>query len=215
MGQAFEKSQRDSAGGGLIVNTTITMILYFLITATMQNLVLTAGFDASLLVKLVRQPRQLLRFGVLLLLFSTATSALFFPLDILLPDVWWANMLRPLVLLTVTGILYIVAIAVLHAFPEQKRRCRHLLPLAAFNNIVVGIGLLINYKIPASFFGAIGLSAGSAIGFLLVAIITAETVERMDNPDIPAAFRGLPATLVYMGLLALALMGFAPAFTLV
>ena len=39
-------------------------------------------------------------------------------------------------------------------------------------------------------------------------------MERLDNPDMPAAFRGLPATLVYLGLLALALMGFTPAFSL-
>ena len=80
--------------------------------------------------------------------------------------------------------------------------------------MVVGVGLLVNYKISATFFQAIGLTAGAALGFLFVAVITAEAVERLDNPDVPAAFRGLPATLVYMGLLALALMGFAPVFTL-
>ena len=196
------------------MNTTIAMILYFLITATIQNLVLTVGFDASLLVKLVRHPRRLLRFGVLLLIFTVATSAIFFPLDIALPDVWWGNMLRPIILIAITCLLYVIAIAVLHTMPEQARRSRHLLPLAAFNNVVVGVGLLVNYKISATFFQAIGLTAGAALGFLFVAVITAEAVERLDNPDVPAAFRGLPATLVYMGLLALALMGFAPVFTL-
>ena len=33
-------------------------------------------------------------------------------------------------------------------------------------------------------------------------------MERLDNPDMPQSFRGLPATLVYLGLLALALLGF-------
>ena len=49
---------------------------------------------------------------------------------------------------------------------------------------------------------------------LLLSWLTAEGMERLDNPDMPAAFRGLPATLVYLGLLALALMGFTPAFSL-
>ena len=39
--------------------------------------------------------------------------------------------------------------------------------------------------------------------------LTAEGIERMDNPDMPEAFRGMPSTLLYVGLLALALMGFA------
>lgn len=30
----------------------------------------------------------------------------------------------------------------------------------------------------------------------------------MDNPDVPQAFRGLPIALVYLGLMALALLGF-------
>ena len=59
-----------------------------------------------------------------------------------------------------------------------------------------------------SFLPAIGIAAGGAIGFLLLSALTIEAIERLDNPDIPHAFRGLPATLVYLGLLALALMGF-------
>ena len=39
-------------------------------------------------------------------------------------------------------------------------------------------------------------------------------MERLDNPDMPVSFRGLPATLVYLGILALALMGFTPVLSL-
>ena len=56
--------------------------------------------------------------------------------------------------------------------------------------------------------GAIGLSLGSCLGFLLLSLLTAEARERTDNPDVPQAFRGLPITLVYLGLMALALLGF-------
>ena len=87
---------------------------------------------------------------------------------------------------------------------------RRFLPLAAFNNIVIGVALVINYQVQVSFFPAIGIAAGSAIGFSFVSAMSAEALERMDNPDTPMSFRGLPGTLVYLGLLALALMGFAP-----
>lgn len=39
-------------------------------------------------------------------------------------------------------------------------------------------------------------------------------MERLDNPDLPQSFRGLPATLIYLGILALALMGFRQVFSL-
>ena len=184
------------------------VLLCFLIAATMQNLVLNAGFDASIMISMTKHPARLGRFSVALLAFTVVTAALFHPIDQLLPVTWLYHALRPLIIVAITCVLYLIALAVLRYFPSVDRRMRHLLPLAAFNNMVVGVSLLLNLQVSVSFWLSIGLAAGAAVGFLAVSAITAEAVERMDNPDIPAAFRGLPATLVYMGLLALALMGF-------
>ena len=191
------------------------MLLFFLFVATTQNLVLTTGFGASSMIKLVRRPGQLFRFGMLLLLFSVLTTALFFPIDALLPDTWFARMVRPIILLLLTGLLYLGCTAFLSRSAEQYRPFRSILPLAAFNNVVIGVSLLINYQVSVSFFPAVGIAAGGAVGFVLLSALTAEAVERLDNPDIPRAFRGLPATLVYLGLLALALMGFKANLNLI
>ena len=40
-------------------------------------------------------------------------------------------------------------------------------------------------------------------------------MERLDNPDVPKAFRGLPAILIYLGIIALALMGFSDSAPLI
>ena len=196
------------------MNTAVNTILVFLIAATMQNLLLTAGFDSSVMLKMVRRPRQLLRFGMLVLCFSVMTTAAFYPIDRLLAAIWWVRMLRPLVIVCITCLLYLLSIAVLSRFPTLYRRVRHMLPLAVFNNLVVGVALLLNLQVSVSFFPALGLAAGASFGFIFVSAMTAEAVERMDNPDIPSSFRGLPATLVYLGLLALALMGFSPILNL-
>lgn len=191
------------------------MLLFFLLVATTQNLVLTTGFGASSMIKIIRRPKQLFRFGALLLFFSVLTTALFFPIDTLLPDTWFARMVRPFILLVLTGLLYLGCTACLSRSAEQYRPLRSILPLAAFNNVVIGVSLLINYQVSVSFFPAIGIAAGGAVGFVLLSALTAEAVERLDNPDIPRAFRGLPATLVYLGLLALALMGFKAKLNLI
>ena len=188
------------------MNTVVTTILVFLIAATMQNLVLTAGFDSSVMLKINRNPRQLLRFGVMVLCFSVITTAIFYPIDQLLAATWWVRMLRPVIIVGIVCLLYLLAIVILSRFETMYRRVRHLLSLAAFNN------LLLNLQVSVSFLPALGLAAGAALGFLFLSSMTAEAAERMDNPDIPSSFRGLPATLVYLGLLALALMGFSPIF---
>ena len=192
------------------------MLLYLLITATMQNLVLTAGFGSSTLARMVRRPRYRRAYTQLLLAFTVTTTALFYPLDLLLPYEWQFRMLRPLVIILLTALLYIGTVLVaIRRYPTWYRRIRRLLPLAAFNNIVVGAVLVTNHQLAVSFLPAIGIAAGAALGFMLVSALSAEALERMDNPDTPAAFRGLPGMLVYLGLFALALMGFDSVLNLI
>lgn len=198
------------------MNTFLTTLSYFLIAATLQNMVLTTGLGSSAMLKILRRPRTFVPFGLLLLFFSVATAAAFYPIDQALPVTWLMLMLRPLFILVLTSVLYgLSALLAKWRFPNWYHRHRQLLPLAAFNNLVIGVVLVINYQASLSFFPALGLAAGSAVGFLALSAITAEGVSRIDNPDTPAAFRGLPATLVYLGLLALALMGFNPVLNLV
>ena len=51
-------------------------------------------------------------------------------------------------------------------------------------------------------------SIGAALGFVLVMVIFAALRERLNDHQVPAAFRGTPITLVTAGLLSLAFMGF-------
>ena len=192
------------------------MLLYLLITASMQNLVLTAGFGSSALAHMIRRPRYRRSYARLLLTFTVATTALFYPVDLLLPYEWQFRMLRQLIVIVLTALLYIGTVLVaVRRYPVWYRRVRRLLPLAAFNNVVVGAALVTNYQLAGSFFPAVGIAAGAALGFVLVSALSAEALERMDNPDMPAAFRGLPGMLVYLGLLALALMGFDSVLNLI
>ncbi len=198
------------------MSTFLTTVIYFLIAATFQNIVLTTGLGSAAMLRMLRRPRMLVAFGGLLLLFSVLTTALFHPIDHLLPVTWVFLMLRPFIIIVLTSLLYVVAMLLTsRRFPHWYKRWRHLLPLAALNNLVIGIALVINYQASLTFFPAIGLSAGSAVGFLALSALTAEGMSRIDNPDTPASFRGLPATLVYLGLLALALMGFNPLLNLI
>ena len=93
--------------------------------------------------------------------------------------------------------------------PRFYNRISRLLPMAALNNLVTGIALVCNAHFGTNLAGNIGLAVGSSLSFGLITWLVAEGVERMDNPDMPEAFRGMPSTLLYVGLLALALMGFA------
>ena len=54
----------------------------------------------------------------------------------------------------------------------------------------------------------IGLILGSGLGYLLAVMLVTEAGNRLRSKAIPEAFRGLPITLIYIGVLALAIYGF-------
>ena len=191
------------------------LLSFFVTIALLQNLVLTTGFGSASVLRVVRKPRTVWLFSAMLTVFSVLTVIIAYPLDKLCGTAI-TNFWRPLMLLGITAVLYILAVLILNRFfkPFYVRVSRSL-PLAAFNSLVVGIALVSNVQFTSSLGGIIGLSVGACLGFALLTFLVDEGIERLDNPDMPEAFRGMPATLVYIGILALALMGFTSDFSLI
>lgn len=198
-----------------VIDNIGDLLSFFVTIALLQNIVLTTAFGSSVALHIVRKPKNIWLFTAMLTVFSVLTVLVAYPLDALCGTAV-TNHWRPLMMTGITVVIYLIAIAVLtHFFPLFYRRISHMLPMAAFNNLVLGIALVCNVQFASSLGGTIGLAFGSCLGFGLLTWITAEGIERLDNPDMPAAFRGMPSTLVYLGLLALALMGFTSDFALI
>ena len=90
-----------------------------------------------------------------------------------------------------------------------------MLPTAAFNNMTVGVLLIVNHQFALPLGSAMMLSIGAALGFTLLTLMVGYLRSRLDHPSIPVAFRGLPILLISLGLLALGLMGFASSIALI
>lgn len=191
------------------------LLTFFVTIALLQNIVLTTGFGASMMIHVMRKPKNIWLFSGLLTVFSVLTVVIAYPLDKLFGTAI-TNFWRPLMITAVTVVLYILATLLLRYFaPAFYTRIRNQLPIAAFNTLVTGIALIANVQFSSTLGGLIGMTVGSSLGFAVLTWLIAEGIERMDNPDIPGAFRGMPATLVYVGILALALLGFTSNFSLV
>jgi Na+-translocating ferredoxin:NAD+ oxidoreductase RnfA subunit len=190
------------------------LLSFFVTIALLQNIVLTTGFGSSSVLRVVRKPRNVWMFSAMLTVFCVLTVVIAFPLDRLF-GVAVTNFWRPLMLIGITALLYILAVLLLKQFlPSLYARISRTMPLAAFNSLVVGVALVANVQFTSTINGIIGLAVGACLGFTLLTFIVDEGIERLDNPDMPDAFRGMPATLVYIGILALALMGFTSDFSL-
>lgn len=191
------------------------LLSFFVTVALLQNVILTTGFGSSVMLRIVRKPKTIWLFSGILGIFSTLTVVIAYPLDLVF-GTEMTNIWRPFMIVAITVVLYIAAVLLLKWLaPNFYTRVSRLLPIAAFNNLVTGIALVCNAHFSANLGGNIGLAIGSCLSFGILTWLTAEGIERMDNPDMPEAFRGMPSTLVYLGLLGLALMGFVNTFTLI
>ncbi|MBE6807629.1 MAG: hypothetical protein E7527_06480 [Ruminococcaceae bacterium] len=188
------------------------LISFFFTVAILQNVILTTGFGSSLMIREVRKPKTIWLFTGLLTGFSVLTIVIAYPLDQWLGSEE-TNLWRPFMIIAITVVLYVAAYLLLKAFaPTFHNKVERMLPMAAFNNLVTGIALVCNTHHIGEDMGLggnVGLAIGACLSFGVLTWLVAEGVERMDNPDMPEAFRGMPSILLYVGILAMALMGFA------
>ena len=191
-----------------------TFFVYALAAIFAQNAVLTRSFGASRLLKLVDDPAMdTMLFSGLLCIVQLISALLGYGLNqLLLPYTFGAGSiyLRPVLLVAAAIIaFFIVMIAVATIFKKRKSltRVAAALPAASFNCCILGTLLLMTNK-NYTLLQTIGFALGTGVGYMLAALLVSESQRTLHSRNLPKSFRGLPASLVYLGILALALHGF-------
>ncbi len=113
--------------------------------------------------------------------------------------------LWPLLLAIITAFVFILVfvVTVKIAPYEKVTSAARQLPFAAFNNFVSGL----IFVMASNQYGPIEMiiySIAANIGYILVNKMLREGNRRLQSREIPAAFRGLPARLLYLSGLAIA-----------
>ena len=180
---------------------------YAVLAVFAQNAVFTRGLGVSRLVQLVGDERTSSGWFALLL---CVTQVLVAPLAFYAGG-FVANQpnpaqLRPLVYLACVAVVSLFEFIVLWA-ARGKRQLLRILPLAAVNSGVLGT-VLVERTQSFTLEQSMGFGLGSGLGYLLAVMLVTEADRRLRSEAIPEAFRGLPITLIYIGVLALAIYGF-------
>ena len=198
-----------SAQPATVAETLTVFFGYALLAVFAQNAIFTRALGVSRLVQLVGDARtNSLLFGLL----QCVTQVLGAPVA------WYAGnaaaswgrgpAARPLVYLGCIAAVSAAEMALLHLIklPWQRQLLR-ILPLAALNSCVLGT-LLLGRTQSFTLTQSLGFGLGSGVGYLLAVLLVTEAQNRLRSQAIPAAFRGMPITLIYIGVLALAIYGF-------
>ena len=193
-----------------VVITSAVFFNYAVLAIFAQNAVFTRALGVSRLVQLVGDDRTSSGlFGLQLCI----TQVLVAPL------VWYAGswiaplgnraQLRPLVYVACIAVVCLAEQLLLllgRALPHSGQLLR-IVPLAGLNSCVLGT-VLVERTQTFTLGQSLGFGVGSGLGYVLAVLLVTEARHRLRSKAIPAAFRGLPITLVYIGVLALAIYGF-------
>jgi len=109
--------------------------------------------------------------------------------------------------LRIMGFL-VLAVLCVQGMHLLLRNPRPQLPLVTTNCAVLGVTLL-TAGTSGSLAGALALGLGAGLGYSLVLLLIAGLGPRLARDQAPAALRGPPLTLITLGIMSLAVLGFA------
>jgi len=112
-------------------------------------------------------------------------------------------------ILVIAALVQFVETVIKKIQPGLYRSLGIFLPLITTNCAVLGVAVT-NIDKGYGLAQSLSNTIGSALGYVLAIVILAGLRERMeDNTDMPAAFKGLPISLITAGLMAIAFYGFS------
>lgn len=195
-----------------VVRLSAVFFSYAVVALFAQNAVFTRGLGVSRLVQLVGDGRtSSWLFGLQLCLTQLLVAPLAYFAAAQLAGYEYRTLLRPLVYTACIALVCIAEHIVLTLL--ARARVRHaaqllrLVPLAGINSCVLGT-VLVERTQSFTLGQSLGFGLGSGLGYLMAVLLVTEAQRRMHRRAIPRAFRGLPITLIYIGVLALAIYGF-------
>ena len=182
---------------------------YAVLAIFAQNAVFTRGLGVSRLVQLVGDERtSSWWFALMLCITQVLVAPLAFYAGRLLAPLPNRAQLRPVVYLACIAVVCLFELVVLKlAKGPRSGQLIRILPIAAVNSGVLGT-VLVERTQSFTLEQSIGFGLGSGLGYLLAVMLVTEAQNRLRSRAIPEAFRGLPITLIYIGVLALAIYGF-------
>ncbi|HIS77167.1 MAG TPA: hypothetical protein IAB51_10250 [Candidatus Merdivicinus excrementipullorum] len=189
----------------ILQNTIAEMASIAVVAVFVQNIILTRAMGTSAALFIIRKKNNLWLFGGILTGIITLSSILVYGVDKMMKS-WSARYeWTPFFYVLAVGIVYILVLLLCSRLPFRYReQIIPMIHLSAFNGAVFG-ALLLSQSY--DFWGRIAFGLGTGCGFVLASYLVALGYERLNSDKIPAAFRGFPITLIYIGMLSLAFYG--------
>lgn len=135
-------------------------------------------------------------------------SAVTFPIYELLNNYELGYLKTVAFILVIATFVQLLEIVLKKFMPPLYKALGVYLPLITTNCAVLGVTVL-NIDNGYTFLQSVVNALGAGLGFTLALILFSGVRQKMENTDIPKAFKGLPITLIAAAILAVSFVGFS------
>ena len=198
-------------------------ISFILSALFVQNAVFSRALGASRVFHLSgHKKRDILTFGTVLTAMLTISAPIIYVLNGLLKSLpqRTRNILLPTLIVLVISLLYVLFFITSVVIEEKLfsklklsdrtkntlSGIKYIMAPAAFNCALMG-SVLASIKHLYGFWETLFFNFASGVSFTLAVIVLTASSQYLESEAIPRAFRGLPAKLLFIGLVSLALYG--------
>ncbi|MBQ5310965.1 MAG: hypothetical protein ILP19_02845 [Oscillospiraceae bacterium] len=189
-------------------------VLIAAVTAVIaSNIVFTRAFGVSMTLTAASNPKKLIGICAAVTWFCVASSAGIWAVAHF-AGIGIEKAYVPMLYVTVIGAIYSLTLYLSAAFLKKRfKGMKKYIHMAAFNSLVMGTAYLSSGKETLAEHLGFGLSAG--LGFTFAAVMLSAVNTKLRSDDVPAAFRGYPAMMIFIGVISMAMLGilgFVPSY---
>ncbi|MBR5309669.1 MAG: hypothetical protein IKU42_00915 [Oscillospiraceae bacterium] len=188
--------------------TYVAQFFSMMLTALfIENIIFTRALGTSWMFYLIKRPKEIVRYTLMLMAVITLSGAIGYPLRGYVYDSEYRHILVPMMYIAVMTVVYIVVyIFVKKVLPNQFEHFGMNLGTAVFNCAALG-SVLVPAGERLDLISTLGYGIGMSLGFGLAVVIVGYGLSRLEYCRVPKIFKGVPIALIYLGLLSLAFYG--------
>lgn len=192
------------------MNLFVDFIITALYAAFFQNIVLSGGYGVGEAVRIGSRPKQIGIVSLFVFIFSVLSAASCRAFD-LIPQVnSWGFIEHLLVFAGTEFVIYLLVILIIIKGFKASSGFLKLVGIAGFNTLVLAIPLLNRMSSSGGILESLAMAVGAAVAFIVSTVLISVGIQRIKaNRELPESFKFTPAVFIYIGLLALAFMGFS------
>lgn len=172
-----------------------------------ENIIFTRALGTSWMFYLIKRPKEIVRYTLMLMTVVTLSGIIGYPLRGLVNETEFRHVLIPMLYIAIMAIVYVGVYFTMKRFlPKESEHFGITLGAAVFNCAALG-SLLVPVGERLDLVSTVGYGIGMSIGFGIAVVIVGYGLSRLEYCRIPKIFKGVPIALIYLGLLSLAFYG--------